>query len=68
MFKLGPGHRPRRGGNDIEVTLLERDPEVTPEMAVRDVELEIRYLRGRSYHRGEHNTDPDLGPYQHAST
>ena len=68
VFKLGPGHRPRRGRNDIEVTLRERDPEVTPEMAVRDVELEIRYLRGRSYHRGEHNTDPDLGPYQHAST
>ncbi len=68
VFKPGPGELPLRGGNEIEVTLLERDPELTPEMEVRDVELEIRYLRGRSYHRGEHNTDPDLGPYQHAGT
>ena len=68
IFKLARDHWPLQGGNEIEVTLLHRDPEITPELALRDVELEIRYLRGKSYHRGVHYTDPDLGPYEHATT
>ena len=47
---------PRQGGNRIEVTLLERDPEVTPPIELRDVELEVRYLRGKNSWRGR---DPD---------
>ena len=68
VFKLGAEHWPQQGDNHIEITLLERDPELTPELAVRDVELEVRYLRSKNYHRGIHNTDPDLGPFEHANT
>ena len=32
-----------------------------PEIFVRDVELDIKYLMGRNYHRGQ---DVDLGPYE----
>ena len=55
-----------RGDNTLEVTLGYREPEATPPLWVRDVELEIRYLRGKSAYRGIHNTDPDLGPFEHA--
>ena len=68
VFKLEAEHWPQQGDNHIEITLLERDPELTPELAVRDVELEVRYLRSKNYHRGIHNTDPDLGPFEHANT
>ena len=48
IFKLDRDHWPIQGDNNIEVTLRYRDPDMTPEMMVRDVELEIRYLRGKS--------------------
>ena len=63
IFKLGPECWPKRGGNTVEVVLQERDPEAAPAVVVRDVELEIKYLRGRSQFRGALYTDPDLGPY-----
>jgi hypothetical protein len=50
---------PREGLNALEVSLLERDPDVTAQIYIRDVELEIKYLMGRSFHRID---DPDLGP------
>ncbi len=50
---------PREGFNALEVSLLERDPDVTAQIYIRDVELEIKYLMGRSFHRID---DPDLGP------
>jgi hypothetical protein len=68
VFKLDKAHWPIQGQNAVEVTLEYRDPEVTPLLYIRDVELEIKYLRGKSSYRGPHNTDPDLGPYEHAST
>ena len=43
----------------MEILLEHRDPTVMPEILLHDVELEIRYLMGRNYHRNE---DPDLGP------
>jgi hypothetical protein len=64
IFKLDRDHWPREGNNTVEVTLHHRAPDVTPEIYVRDVELEIKYLRGKSLHRGQHSTDPDLGPYE----
>ena len=66
IFRLDRDHWPVPGDNAIEVTLHERDPEATPPLWVHDVELEIRYLRGKGAYRGAHNTDPDLGPYEHA--
>jgi len=61
IFKLGPEHWPRKGNNTLEVTLSKRDPDVTPPVVLRDVELEIHYLMGRNFHRGQ---DLDLGPYE----
>ena len=50
------------GANRMEITLLERDPEVTRPIRVRDLELETRYLMGKNFHR--EYVDPDLGPYE----
>ena len=66
IFRLDRDHWPLLGDNALEVILGKRDPEATPLLWVRDVELEIRYLRGKSAYRGIHNTDTDLGPYEHA--
>ena len=64
IFKLDREHWPVQGQNSLEVTLIERDPDVTPGVFLRDVELEIKYLMGKSFHRGE---DPDLGPSEGGS-
>ena len=57
-------HWPVRGSNSLQVTLHQRDPEVTPQIGVRDVELDVKYLMGKNYHRGF--VDADLGPYDSA--
>lgn len=59
VFKLDRPFWPRTGSNTLEVTLRQRDPHLTPTVELRDVELQIDYLMGRSFHRG---LDPDLGP------
>ena len=61
VFRLDRAHFPQRGENTLEVTLLERDPDVLGAVSLRDVELELKYLMGRNFHRGY--VDPDLGPY-----
>ena len=38
-----------------------RDPVALPEIALRDVELEIKYLMGKNFHRSF--IDPDLGAF-----
>ena len=62
VFTLDRDHWPRQGANTLEVTLLERDPDVTPQVLVRDVELEIKYLMGKNFRRDF--SDPALGPWQ----
>ena len=64
IFKLDEDHWPVKGSNTLEVTLVQRDPDVTPQIYVRDVELEIKYLMGKHFHRDF--VDVDLGPYEHA--
>ena len=60
IFRLDQAHFPQRGERyELEVTLLERDPDVLGEVSLRDVELELKYLMGRNFHRGY--VDPDLG-------
>ena len=49
VYRLDPNHWPQKGNNVLEVTLLERDPDVTPQCHVRDVELEIKYLPGKHF-------------------
>ena len=61
IFRLDRTHWLQQGENELEVTLLERDPDVLGDVSLRDVELELKYLMGRSFHRGY--VDPDLGPY-----
>ena len=59
IYRLDRAHRPKQGNNVIEVTLNRRDPDLTSQVLVRDVELETKYLMGRNFHRGQ---DVDLGP------
>ena len=58
IFRLDRDHWPRIGRNRIEVLLARRDPDLIDDVFVRDVELEIKYLMGKNFHRGQ---DPDLG-------
>lgn len=62
VFTLDRELWPRRGSNILRVTLLERDPVVTPTVVVQDVELETKYLMGRHFRRG--HDDPALGPFE----
>ena len=58
-FRLDAKHWPKKGNNTLAVELVRRDTQALPEIFVRDVELDIKYLMGRNYHRGQ---DVDLGP------
>ncbi|HCL30601.1 MAG TPA: hypothetical protein DIC52_19500 [Candidatus Latescibacteria bacterium] len=60
LFRLTPPFWPIMGENEIDVELVHREPEAVPGMRLRDVELEIRYLMGKAYHRSL--VDSDLGP------
>jgi len=64
VYRLDPEHWPRKGNNTLEVTLARRDPDVTPQIYLRDVEMEIKYLMGKNFHRDQ---DPDLGPYERSA-
>jgi hypothetical protein len=63
IYRLDPAHWPQKGLNTLEVTLLKRDSAAIPDIHIRDVELEIKYLMGHNFHRGQ---DADLGPYEHS--
>ena len=62
VFRLGADHFPIRGENKLAVDLIERDAALLGELTLSDVELEIKYLKGKSFHRGF--VDPDLGHYE----
>ncbi len=66
VFRLGADNWPQKGDNRLTVTLLDRDAAVLGSVGFRDVELEIKYLMGRSSPRGF--VDPDLGFYEHVVT
>jgi hypothetical protein len=61
VFRLDRHHWPVEGENSLEIELIERDSEVHEPIYVRDVELEIKYLMGKNFHRDF--VDTDLGPY-----
>ena len=65
VFKLDRDHWPQQGVNELEVTLDHRDTVLKMDAGVRDVELDIKYLMGRNFHRGF--VDQDLGPYEFSS-
>ena len=60
VFRLNKKLWPVQGRNVLEVELCKRDRQVIPEVRLRDVELEIKYLMGKNYHRDL--IDNDLGP------
>ena len=59
VYRLDRKHWPQKGENTVEVILTRRDSAAVPQVFLRDVELEIKYLMGKNFHRGE---DLDLGP------
>jgi hypothetical protein len=63
VFRLDRAHWPRRGENLLEITLLRTDPQALPPIRVRDVEVEVKYLMGRHFNRGQ---DADLGPWENS--
>ena len=67
IYRLDNQYWPRQGRtNSLEITLLDKDEQVAEtDVFVRDVEMEIKYLMGKNFHRGH---DADLGPYEYAST
>ncbi len=64
VFKLDADHRPRQGQNALEVTLVERDADVTPDIVLRDVEVETKYLLGKNAIR---ERESDLGDYEYVN-
>ena len=60
IYRLDRNNWPRQGTNMIETTLKRRDPKVTSQLQLRDVEIETRYLMGKNYYRN--SEDSDLGP------
>ena len=62
IFLLDREFWPIEGKNKLEVTLLERDAEVEEQVYVHSVEMEIKYLMGRNFHRGF--VDTALGAYE----
>ena len=61
VFRLDESLWPVRGRNMIEVQLLKRDGQALPAARLSDVELEIRYLLGKNFHRGLIDGDLALG-------
>lgn len=61
VFRLDQENWPIRGFNSLEMTLVWRNPNMVPQVYLRDVELEIKYLMGKNFNRGQ---DPDLGHYE----
>ena len=59
VYHLPPSHWPLAGTNTIRVDMRTRAADVLPPVILRDVECEIRYLRGQAFHRDF--VDPDLG-------
>ncbi len=59
VYHLDREHWPMTGKNSLQITLTDRDPDVIDGAYIRDVEMEIKYLMGKNFHRGQ---DPVLGP------
>ena len=64
VFRLESEFWPVKGQNILTATVIERDEHLLGDVRLRDVELEIKYLMGKSFHR--EYVDPDLGHYEHS--
>ena len=61
IYKLNADQWPRQGRNSVSVTLVARDQDVTLPIVLRDVELEIKYLMGKNFGRGQ---EADVGDFE----
>jgi hypothetical protein len=64
IYHLDRDHWPLQGHNTLTVTLHERDYAPKAQIHIRDVELEIKYLMGKNFHR--EFVDDELGPHEGA--
>ena len=64
IFHLTPEYWPVKGNNEIDISLLKRDPDLSDEIkcTVIDIELETKYLKGKNFHR--EFSDLELGPHE----
>ena len=67
IFKLDKINWPKQGKNILETTLTYVDPDILGNCSVRDIELDIKYLRGKNFERGG-LVDTDVGPYEISTT
>ena len=67
IFKLDKINWPKQGKNILETTLTYVDPDILGDCSVRDIELDIKYLRGKNFERGG-LVDTDVGPYEISTT
>ena len=65
IFRLRDEFRPVKGTNIIEVNLLESELQAFSNVTLRDIEMEIKYLKGAGFGRG--TVDPDLGSYEYGT-
>ena len=67
IWELPPGVQPVQGRNTVAVAMdvAEFDVAASVVVSLADVEVEIKYLLGRSFHlHAGDDTDPDLGPHR----
>jgi hypothetical protein len=62
IYDLGSEYWPTQGDNTLEITHDVVDEVIMEQSLVRDIELDIRYLMGKNYHR--EFVDDELGPYE----
>ncbi len=64
IFHLTPEYWPTKGNNEIEISLLKKDSDLSDQIicTVIDIELETKYLKGKNFHR--EFSDLELGPHE----
>lgn len=65
IFRPDPDTWPIKGRNTLTVELHQRDTAMLGDVSLSDVELEIKYLKGKHFQRGY--VDSDLGYYEYSS-
>ena len=64
IFPLTSEYWPVKGNNEIDITLLNRESDLSDKIICKviDIELETKYLKGKNFHR--EFSDLELGPHE----
>ena len=64
IFHLTSEYWPVKGNNEIDITLLNRESDLSDKIICKviDIELETKYLKGKNFHR--EFSDLELGPHE----